>query len=563
MRDDYSVAAISSQELDALDREYTTFSKNAHTDVTYESDYQAAFRVPAAFLKKPSNFELAFDRILFHLDAAYRKSNDLNTRSMVSRASDDLFHGIISIIQFRIDSIEKENAKGLFQKISESINNFIDSLKNELFALNDPRIAVAKSLAPEVLNLSRAFFEFMLIKWELKKEVTFFYNQLANVYQKILNSKSFSHEHGLIRNTFAANKERVLTYVTAEKGMSAALNLMRFDQSDIERQDSARIITRALIENLKWEKGADFLHEMKLKRVGNYGEIEEDFLKKYKELVDHLKRKKGKDDPQKDILSAYPTPEAIRYRVNGDQPGYDLYLKKYKRTERIHLLCGYIILFVIIGGISVYYSNAKTNYLNSAKKESARIAATINAIDTSVKNQDFHTAVAKLNDDLYWYEKSFFSDDDEKRTKALKREKCQYILNCMLQVQQGRQSQVMDLNNYNYVTNNLLPLYNHVVKYFADEDLQKPYSEKMKSLLKELDRTRDAYLVQLQLEIKSKLEKKEADAAELLKDVYHLSEEKYKADGFIDGLFADSYKVHWQKERDKLLELMNGIHKKA
>jgi hypothetical protein len=147
---------ITHNELDQLDREYVEYSKSSHKDLTYESDYQAALRVPAAFLKKPSNFEESFDKILFHLDEAYRKSNDDNTRITISRTTDDIFHKVICIIQARIDNIEREYKKGFFQKFSESVGNIFDNIRNNL-GLEEPSAILLASAAPEVGKLSVAF----------------------------------------------------------------------------------------------------------------------------------------------------------------------------------------------------------------------------------------------------------------------------------------------------------------------------------------------------------------------------------------------------------------------
>ena len=44
-----------------------------------------------------------------------------------------------------------------------------------------------------------------------------------------------------------------------------------------------------------------------------------------------------------------------------------------------------------------------------------------------------------------------------------------------------------------------------------------------------------------------------SSAMDMANNLYHLSKETYKGGNIITGLFKDSYKEHWDKEKDQLM----------
>lgn len=456
MEEGKELILITQNEIDQLDQEYVELSKNAHKDLTHESDYQAALRVPAAFLRKPSNFEQAFDKILFHLDEAYRKSTDENTKIMVSRTTDDMFHKIICIIQAKIDLVSKENTKTFFQKFRDSISNFFDNVKNNLH-LTEPSAIIAASAAPEVGKLSVAFFDYLLTRWEIKNEESYFYNQLADVYQKILNSKSFRNEFGLIRNTFTTNKENILTYVVLQKGLTAAKNLMKYDEKDSERQDSARIIMRTLVLMQEWEKGADFLHEINTAGLANYSELKGEFLEGYKQFLAYLKSKEGLNDPSKEIAKRYPTADAIEYIINADKAGFEKYMqtRKFKKWAIIFSIVFAVFAFFVYAGIQgSKMEQEKKQYLvdNASKLQEQwnQIQKTTSKVDALIAEKNFKEASKLIDAGIVFHDPSGMASDYVAKADALKHQKLLKIVDGILTEINSYVSKDMNDETYQY-----------------------------------------------------------------------------------------------------------------
>jgi len=361
----------SGYNLESMVKEYETLSEKARFDKTFESDYQAAFRVPAIFMfGKAASFEQTFDKIIYHLDESYRKCIDSNMREIISRSSEDLFHQLIYVFQTRLDALESQNTKGLIQKLSESINNICSSISSMTCWNNKVQM-----LAPEVGNLTVSFLNYLYSSWELKREESFFYNQLSNIYQKLLSSKCFNNKYGLVRNTFASNKGRILKYVLQEKGVTAASNLMKYDETNMEQQDSARIIVHSMLgididekfdwknkvvniitgkskwDKCDWDKCADFLANIKTLHLDNFNELQHDLLHQYAEFLSFLKTSEGKKHPSKIIKKKYPTQKALWFKSEGDLNGLNKYMVKRKivRWIIIALIPATFLALSIIG----------------------------------------------------------------------------------------------------------------------------------------------------------------------------------------------------------------------
>jgi len=270
---------ISESKLLQLDQKYDELARNARTDKTYVSDYNAAFHVPATFLRNPSDLEATFDKIIFHLDSAFRKAENDDTKDIISRTAEELFSDHIYIIQARIKYIKDQNAKGFFQKLIDTAKGITNKIPN-LLGRNFKEIAV--TISEDAINLVEAYFTFLTTKWKINEEESFFYNQLASVYEKILESSCFNNEFGLLRNTFSRNKENIFRFVVLNKGLSSALNLTKFDKTTTELQDSTRIIARALMESCDWEKLIDFMKLVKSKNLTNYIELKREAIETYK-----------------------------------------------------------------------------------------------------------------------------------------------------------------------------------------------------------------------------------------------------------------------------------------
>jgi len=271
---------ISEGKLIKLDQKYMELSHNARMDKTYVSDYQAAFHAPAAFLQNPSNFEATFDKIIFHLDSAFKKATDSDEKALVSRVSEELFNDHIFIIQERIEQLKAANSKGFLEKLFDGLSKIGDKIP-EMIGMKKGEAAA--KLSAEAVDLFKAYFYFLTTKWQLDAEECFFYNQLASVYAKILDSACFSNEFGLLRNAFTRNKEDILGFTVQEKGLTAALNLTKYDRTSSELMDSARIITRTLSSLGDWGKLVDFMQLIKEKNLANYKELKREATVAFKE----------------------------------------------------------------------------------------------------------------------------------------------------------------------------------------------------------------------------------------------------------------------------------------
>ena len=500
-------------------------------------------------MRKPSNFEQSFDKILFHLDEAYRKSTDANTKIMVSRTTDDIFHKVICIIQAKIDLVSKENARTFFQKVRDSISNLFDSVKDNLH-LAEPSAIIAASAAPEVGKLSVAFFDYLLTKWEIKNEESYFYNQLANVYQKILDSKSFSNEFGLIRNTFTTNKDNILTYVVLQKGLTAAKNLMKYDEKDSERQDSARIITRTLIAMREWEKGANFLHEINTAGLANYMELKDEFIGEYKQFLVYLKSKEGIEDPAKEIKKRYPTADSIEYLMTADKNGYNKYMsaRKIKKLAIIFSIVFAIVAFFIWAGIEGgKMEQEKKQYLtdNASKIQDqwSQIEKTATKIDKLIAEKNFKEAIPLINTGIVFHDPSGKADNYISKADELKHSKLLKSVDGILAEINIYVSKDMNDEFYQNITETLIPLYNATISSFKKEQMES-YKEKLDPLLNKIDKTRDTFLTQRENTVISLIKsKKYKDAKNQIEKLTHKSDKRR------GPLYLSKYNEYWADKR--------------
>lgn len=551
MEEGKQVAVISQHELDQLEKEYDDYSKNAHRDLTHESDYQAALRVPAAFLKKPSNFEQTFDKILFHLDEAYRKSTNLSTKTMVSRTADDMFHKVICIIQAKLDVVVKENSKSFFQKIGESINKFFDNTAENLH-LGEPLAIISASAAEPVGRLSVAFFDYLLTRWEIRKEESFFYNQLATVYQKILDAKSFNNEFGLIRNTFTRNKEDILTHVVFQKGVTAAKNLMKYDEKDSERQDSARIIVRALIAIHEWEKGAKFLHEVSVAKLINYSELKEEFVEGYKQFLKYVKSAEGKESPNKEIVKRYPTSDSIEYLIHADKAGYNHYMKrrKIKKWAFVASFATVItVILIIVGWQSAELTNNKKIYLfnNSVRLNEQWIQIEKNAanVDTLISEKKYGEAFKLISSGIIFTDNSGFADNYVSNANNLRNKKNLELANAILNEINFNVSNDMNNELYEYITTALIPLYSSTIALLSEEQNDN-FVSKLETLSDSLDKSRDAYLERQGSSIEAAINNKDwQTASNLIPSLTHKSEKRR------GPFYLNKYNEYWRDKKEE------------
>jgi len=275
---------LNRQQLQTIDAEYEELVKKSNFDTSWETDYQAALMAPAAFLlDKVTNFETIYDRILFHLQEALRKTDDENIKKAIYRTTDDIFSKLICIIQNNIEFAKEKNKSILIDKLIKNLINLLETFNNPRTYIS--KLNAVKDISTDVARLLGDYLIYYNNKMKIIKDETIFYNQLAQVYQKILDSECFNPGLGLIQNTFARNKENIIEFVVKEKGLTAGKNLTMYDTKDSERQESARIITKALAKKANWEELIRYLHELRDSSILNYHDLESYSVTAYKEYV--------------------------------------------------------------------------------------------------------------------------------------------------------------------------------------------------------------------------------------------------------------------------------------
>jgi hypothetical protein len=341
---------LSNTQIQKIDNEYEKLVEQSHFDNEWNTDYQAALRAPAAFmLNKVTNFEATFDRIIFHLDESIRKSDDKDIQRALCRTADDMFSRMIHLIQNHIDLIKKENEKGFFEKFTNSVSSIVQSVSNPSSYFKGAA-SLAINIAPEVGNMFKDFLVYFNQKLQLEKNETIFYNQLSHVYQKILDSECYNPEFGLIRNTFTRNKEEIIRHVVYQKGLNIGKNLMKFDKTETEKQDTVRIINNALAESYQWDSVLQFLTELKEGNYKNYNETERLAINNFREIhkqkilqgLKNIFRANLKANEQK-LLDNYVFDFTLK--INGS---YHEHAAKAKKMKMIKMLSTIIFLITLL-----------------------------------------------------------------------------------------------------------------------------------------------------------------------------------------------------------------------
>ncbi len=252
--------------------EYRALEIAAREDITYTSDLDAAWLAPAVLLESEGkvHFEEVFDKILFHLEMAYEKSiSSLEDQGKVSRVAEELFYSQVVAVQNRIDVKARKSRAGIIETIKKSLALFKPTLKETIleFAKDD--------------NVLGDFVTFLTEQWELKKDREYFYGQTANIYQKIIKSKCYNPDLGLVRNVFKAKKEGLLTYLVTSRNLTSAVSMTQYDSDAEELNESARIIHKALLIKNDWEGSLDFLRRIKDSKLDCFFELKRDAVAAY------------------------------------------------------------------------------------------------------------------------------------------------------------------------------------------------------------------------------------------------------------------------------------------
>jgi hypothetical protein len=401
MNNENQLALLSSEQIFTLSKKYDDLSKKALNDNSYESDYFSAFLVPTAFLKNPSNFEVCFDKIIFHLDEAYKKSDNESDRRMVSKSMDDLFHKLIYIIQDKIEISKKQNDRNIVNKTVDFFTNsskvalqfFVKSNSPAGLIKNSIELATGESdlllIANHSADIINSFAEYLYYKWEIKKDEAFFYTQLAHVYQKILNSSAFKSEFGLVRNTFSRNKEFVLKNTIEQKGLTSAIHLTKYDTNSNEKNYSAKVIVEELIELGRWE---DIISFVKMAKNQNLEVLNEIINDAYEGYQINYKESNGKGI----------TPKEFKAKLELEGSELRNFEEKQASTKRKNFIAISIAIVLTLASLVYGYVSSQNSYNELAKIESNRISVAAQEVSLLIENKQYAEASRKINEEIKW-----------------------------------------------------------------------------------------------------------------------------------------------------------------
>jgi len=569
-----SIAVIDKSILAQLESEYHVIAKQAHTDLTPASDIQAAFLAPATFLTRPSNFEATFDQILFHLDEAYKKSDESSAQKTVSRMAESVFADLIYVIQNRLSQISEENKKGLFKKLTQSAQNITKNVlgigqkpnadenqKSEKpkldaqsiiavvgsFKNTHPALLAAVTIGPEVGNLFEAFTGYLVTKWEVEKEESYFYNQLVHVYEKILDSACYD-SRGLLQNTFIRTKDQIIYFVVEKKGITAALNLSKYDTTSAQSQETSRLIVMSLAVQERWDEASAFLLELKKKDVSNVLDIQNQLSQSYRSF---LERKNGILSSSKEHVDI--DVEVEKYVLKSTDPAkYEallVRLAKNKRTKKILSLAKIAaVLAIIISGLFYRWNS----YQKVAKIESTRINSKVTEIGNLVSQKEYQRAISTIEDGVVWQEERLLlSGNDEDKTEELKKNESRIVLQAIVEDLSQFNKSVMNDSVYNSLNQTLLAPYEFAKQHVSKENLEM-FEQTIQTVLAEIDNKRNEHLLNTELEIQGHLKNGDySKALALANNLFHYSDAKYTSKL---GVFSTSFKEYWDKEKEKNLK---------
>ena len=393
--------------------------------------------------------------------------------------------------------------------------------------------------------------EYLGDRTELKRDTGLFIEQLASVYEKILDSKHFGNS-GLVRNTLASKKEIVFDHILQKKGLTAALNLCRYDITEAETNESARVIVTYFAATQQWENATERFYKYHEDKLSNLEDLRQIILEYYWVFLESDETKKEKEI-EKEV-------EEFAFKLI-DPAGYEDYLVQKEeeltiRNKRI-IIAGLFAVVVSIITLSILYINTQNIYNKLAVTEHEKLDTSLKSIEELIANQNYNEIYSLLRDDLEWTivngRFGFFSLKDKNKTIALKFQTMSETLSSILQDLEKRVEVVMDDENYNAIYQSNIKPYNDILGLSSNKTYEQSedYNEKIESILDDINLKRHTYLLTIENNIQENIELKNKDnAIELLGSVYHYSDAKYKSK--LLGLSNVSYKSYWEKRRKEL-----------
>lgn len=276
---------------------YQQVESKAQTDLTAASDFEAAYLCPSVFLSNPKvqPIELTFDKIIYHLDHAYQKASTPEEKTKISRAGEEIFHKIVTAIDYRQRQEKKKLSSWLSELSLPSASELLQTIGTFFAATqtSPANLASAEQIAKLALQQLKNFIVYLAQTWEQQNDAIAFREQIINVYLKIQNSKFYNPEHGLLDNTFRSLKATLLPHALTHKGLTTALLLTENDRNAYELNQSAQILHRELVRLQDWENLLSFLELAKQRNLVSFPELKTKTRQAYAEALSPARAPKG------------------------------------------------------------------------------------------------------------------------------------------------------------------------------------------------------------------------------------------------------------------------------
>lgn len=232
---------------------YSKVSLLAISDSTYKSDLQAALIAPTIYLKSPKDFEICFDKIMYHLENAMLKCTDSEERTRVQLLAQEIYHGHVFIIRSKIEYLITKNNEGVWIKL----DNFFKKIFGAEVAVHTVRVPYSlqsllmKEFGYDAVQLITEYFRVLAENTKLNNELNIFYIQMFRTFRKIIQTEAFKYEKRLIVNTIASNIDNIYNSIIIQEKLDEIPHFVAFLNAFYpdEHDSNKRRLRNIYIEN--------------------------------------------------------------------------------------------------------------------------------------------------------------------------------------------------------------------------------------------------------------------------------------------------------------------------
>lgn len=280
-----SELGLQKDDLDSFLEKYESLAQSARSDTTANSDRAAARIAPIVFLLDLKGFEATFDLVLHHYEEALKKADTEILKTAISRECEELFHLNIYALQSKIEDLKSKAGESFWEKMKKPMEKIFIGLKSVYMNFVIPgELMGTEEFIDGAIELMKIYIDKVRFEWKVKEGEDFFYWQIGNAYQKIILSNCYSGEFTLLQNTFSTNKARILPVIVEKKGYTAAVDLLEYSPSEIEKRECIYIIVNHMINKNQFEEILSLI-PMVSKTVNNLHELKFNILKAYETSI--------------------------------------------------------------------------------------------------------------------------------------------------------------------------------------------------------------------------------------------------------------------------------------